>query len=76
MTSSTASSTSAIDEADDAFHFESMSERWWETETCWFSFHHPERRLGGWLYVMARPNVGAVAGGAWIWDHTAHLPVD
>lgn len=76
MTSSAASSPAAITESDDAFHFESMSERWWETETCWFSFHHPERRLGGWLYVMARPNVGAVAGGAWIWDHTAHLPVD
>jgi hypothetical protein len=23
---------------------------------------------------MARPNIGTVAGGAWIWDHTAHLP--
>ena len=24
-----------------------MSDRWWETETAWFSFHVPERRLGG-----------------------------
>jgi hypothetical protein len=21
-----------------------------------------------------RPNIGTVAGGAWVWDHTAHLP--
>lgn len=59
---------------DDAFHFDSMGTRWWETETCWFSFHHPERGLGGWLYVMARPNIGSVAGGCWIWDASAHLP--
>lgn len=23
---------------------------------------------------MVRPNIGTVAGGCWIWDHTAHLP--
>lgn len=61
-------------DADDRFHFEKLSDRWWETETCWFSFAAPERRLGGWLYSMVRPNIGTVAGGAWIWDHTAHLP--
>jgi hypothetical protein len=59
---------------DDGFHFSTMSDRWWETETCWFSFHNVERRLGGWLYVMARPNIGTVAGGAWVWDATASLP--
>ena len=53
--------------ADDGFHFDVMSDRWWETETSWFSFHHPERRLGGWLYTMVRPNIGTVAGGAWAW---------
>lgn len=60
--------------ADDRFHFDAMSDRWWETETCWFSFSHPERRLGGWLYTMVRPNIGTVAGGAWIWDDSAWLP--
>lgn len=60
--------------ADDGFHFHTMSDRWWETETAWFSFHHAERRLGGWLYTMVRPNVGTVAGGAWIWDDSAWLP--
>lgn len=31
-----------------------------------FLFHHPERKLGGWL-DMFRPNIGTVAGGAWVW---------
>lgn len=61
---------------DDRFHRDVMSDRWWETETSWFSFHHPERRLGGWLYTMVRPNIGTVAGGAWVWDDTAYLPWD
>jgi hypothetical protein len=59
---------------DDYFHFNEMSERWWETETAWFAFCVPERKLGGWLYTHVRPNIGAVAGGAWVWDHTASLP--
>ena len=67
-------SASLFTEADDRFHFDKLSDRWWETETCWFSFAAPERRLGGWLYTMVRPNIGTVAGGAWIWDDTAHLP--
>ncbi len=61
---------------DDHFHFDLMGEDWWATETSWFSFHHPERRLGGWFYTLVRPNIGTVAGGAWVWDHTAHLPWD
>ncbi len=59
---------------DDRFHFEEMGDAWWATETAWFSFHDPQRRLGGWLYTMVRPNIGTVAGGAWIWDDAAHLP--
>ena len=34
--------------ADDAFH--PVSDHPYETETFWVSFHHPERRLGGWFY--------------------------
>ena len=59
---------------DDDFHFAEMGDDWWATETAWFSFHHPERRLGGWFYTMTRPNIGTIAGGAWIWDDSAHLP--
>jgi len=59
---------------DDGFHFADMSDRWWITETAWFAFCKPERKLGGWLYNMFRPNIGTVAGGAWVWDDTASLP--
>jgi hypothetical protein len=59
---------------DDHFHFDEMGDDWWATETAWFSFCVPERRLGGWFYTMVRPNIGSVAGGAWVWDHRAHLP--
>jgi len=59
---------------DDRFHFAEMGDDWWATETAWFSFHHAERRLGGWLYTLVRPNIGTVAGGAWVWDDSASLP--
>jgi hypothetical protein len=59
---------------DDHFHFDVMDKDWWATETSWFSFHHPERRLGGWFYTLVRPNIGIVSGGAWVWDDQAHLP--
>ena len=61
-------------ERDDRFHFDELAGDWWSTETAWFSFSHPERRLGGWFYTMARPTIGTVAGGAWVWDDAAHLP--
>ena len=60
--------------ADDHTHEALAGEEWWFTETAWFSWHHPERKLGGWFYTMLRPNIGTVAGGAWVWDDTAHLP--
>lgn len=59
---------------DDDFHFDEMSDRWWITETAWFSFCKPEIGLGGWVYNMFRPNIGTVAGGCWIWEPDAHLP--
>ena len=60
---------------DDRFHFGDLgADDWWATETAWFSFHCPERKMGGWLYTLVRPNIGTVAGGAWVWDDSAHLP--
>jgi len=61
-------------DADDHFHFATMGDDWWATETAWYSFHIPDRHLGGWFYSMFRPNIGTVAGGCWIWDNDAHLP--
>jgi hypothetical protein len=60
--------------ADDGLHRDLAGDDWWFTETAWFSFHDAERKLGGWFYTMIRPNIGTVAGGAWVWDDTAHLP--
>jgi hypothetical protein len=59
---------------DDDFHDQEMSDRWWETETCWFSWNVPERSLGGWVYCQARPNANLCNGGAWIWDDHAAFP--
>ena len=59
---------------DDRFHFDEMGDDWWATETAWFSFHHPALKLGGWFYTLARPNIGTLQGGAWVWDDAAHLP--
>ena len=62
------------DPRDDGFHFVEMGDRWWMTETAWFSFCKPEIGLGGWLYNMVRPNIGTVSGGCWIWEPGAHQP--
>ncbi len=66
--------TPSFTSRDDGFHFDELGDDWWATETAWFSFHQPARRLGGWLYTLVRPNIGTVSGGCWIWDDTAHLP--
>jgi hypothetical protein len=60
--------------ADDGLHTHLAGDEWWFTETSWFAFHDVEHHLGGWFYTMIRPNIGTVAGGAWVWDDTAHLP--
>lgn len=63
-----------ITASDDSFHFAQMGDRWWMTETAWFSFCIPERKMGGWFYTMVRPNIGTVSGGVWVWDDSATLP--
>ena len=60
--------------ADDDYHDEELTDRWWETETCWFSWNVPERHLGGWAYCQARPNASICNGGAWVWDDRAAYP--
>jgi hypothetical protein len=64
----------AFGPADDDFHDEEMTDRWWETETCWFSWNVPERKLGGWTYCQARPNANICNGGAWVWDDRGAYP--
>lgn len=56
----------ALSPVDDELH--AHSDHWWETETAWFSFNVPERRLGGWLYNQLLGVQGVCNGGAWVWD--------
>ena len=60
---------------DDEFHPPTSSDPYW-TETCWFTFTVPERRLSGQFYPFFRPNQGVLAAGAYFWDHTGHIPAD
>jgi hypothetical protein len=58
---------------DDEFHPPRSDDPYW-TETCWFTFTVPERRLSGQLYPFFRPNQRVVAAGAYFWDDRGHLP--
>lgn len=51
---------------DDGFH--PATDHWWETETAWFSFNIPERRIGGWFYNQVLATQRVCNGGAWVWD--------
>lgn len=58
---------------DDEFHPPTTDDPYW-TETCWFTFTVPERRLSGQLYPFFRPNQGVAAGGVYFWDETGSTP--
>jgi hypothetical protein len=62
--------------ADDDFHDEVLTERWWETETNWISWNVPERQMSGWTYCQARPNANLCNGGVWVWDPTGAFTWD
>jgi hypothetical protein len=55
---------------DDEFHSPAdPSDPDW-TETCWFTFTVPERKLSGQLYPFFKPTLGVLSGGAYFWDDT------
>src|SRR5205807_512526 len=58
---------------DDEFHSPTSDDPWW-TETCWFTFAAPERRLSGQLYPFFRPNLGVVSAAVYLWDDTGDRP--
>ncbi len=60
---------------DDEFHPPDRSDPYW-TETCWFTFTVPERRLSGQFYPFFRTTQGVLSAGAFFWDHTGHTPAD
>jgi len=58
---------------DDEFHPPTTDDPYW-TETCWFTFTVPERRLSGQLYPFFRTNQRVAAGGAYFWDDHGNQP--
>jgi hypothetical protein len=58
---------------DDEFHPPASDDPYW-TETCWFTFTAPPRRLSGQLYPFFRPNQRVAAGGAYFWDDKGNQP--
>jgi hypothetical protein len=60
--------------ADDGLHASSGS--FYETETFWFSFFVPERRIGAWLYAGVKREPGVTTGGLWMWDEVGADPWD
>ena len=57
--------------ADDEFHPPTEPDPFW-TETCWWTFTVPERKLSGQLYPFFRPNQGVMAAGVYFWDDTGN----
>ena len=60
---------SVLDAGDDSFHAPASDDPCW-TETAWFGFSVPERRLSCAIYPLFRPNLGLCAAGVYVWDHT------
>ena len=60
---------------DDEFHPADPTDPYW-TETCWFTFTVPERRLSGQFYPFFRTNLGVLSAGAFFWDETGRTPAD
>ena len=58
---------------DDEFHPPTNDDPYW-TETCWFTFTVPERRLSWQLYPFFRTNQRVAAGGAYFWDDKGNQP--
>jgi len=61
--------------ADDMFHPRDQNDPWW-TETVWYAFFVPERKLVGYIYLVFRHNKNLQAGGVIVYDDTAELPWD
>lgn len=64
---------SAGSHPDDEFHPADTDDPYW-TETCWWTFAVPERRLSGQLYPFFRPNQRVCAAAAYVWDEHGDQP--
>jgi hypothetical protein len=52
---------------DDALHQPTSDDLFW-TETAWFAFSVPERRVSGAIYPVFRTNQGVCSAGVYLWD--------
>jgi hypothetical protein len=55
--------------ADDMLHLPANDDLFW-TETHWFAFAVPERKLTGYIYPVFRPNQNICSAGIYLWDDT------
>lgn len=60
---------------DDEFHPPTSADPYW-TETCWFTFTVPERRISGQFYPFFQPNQGVTSGAVYFWDESGSQPSD
>lgn len=58
---------------DDEFHPPTNDDPYW-SETCWFAFSEPSRRLSGHLYPFFEANQHTAAAGAYVWDEQGSQP--
>ena len=58
---------------DDELHQPTTDDPAW-SETCWFTFTVPERKLSGQFYPYFLANLGVAAGGAYFWDPSGDTP--
>lgn len=52
---------------DDGLHLADNDDPFW-TETWWFDFIIPDRKLSGQLYAYILPNLGVCSSAAYLWD--------
>lgn len=55
-------------------HYHQLSDDPYETETNWWSFNIPERRLGCWIHAPYHPNRKSITWRIFAWDDRAHDP--
>ncbi len=57
---------------DDRYH--ALSDDPYETETNWWSFNIPDRKIGGWIHTPYYPNRKTVTWRIFVWDDQGYDP--
>lgn len=63
----TVTADTPFEPSDDGFHRSPVDDPYW-TETTWWSFNIPERKIGGWLHAEFHTNRGTVTWRVYVWD--------